>query len=476
MALLALIMLNLSFTSCSDDDDDDDDTSTATLYEEVDGVITVTDLGEGTGTMTWMADKTYVLNGLVFVNDGQTLTIEAGTLIKGKPGQETDASALVVARGGVIDAQGTASAPIILTAEADNAEGTGVNEKDRGLWGGLIVLGAAGLNSNPGTTQIEGIPTTEPRGSYGGSTDNDNSGTLKYISIRHGGTDIGEGNEINGLTLGGVGSATTIEYIEVVSNKDDGVEFFGGLPNIKYCLVAYVGDDCYDYDEGFRGKGQFWAAIQDADAGDRMGEHDGGTDPETAEPYAIPHISNATYIGRGADAGKKVITFRDNAGGYYMNSIFANQAKGIDVELLTGDQDSYKQWEDENLKVMHNVFSNVADGEVASLFKIGASGDSVDVNGDPVLEDPTDEDSDQLFTVAFAAEKEAAHTAFSGTFTTAGNTVEDLSLTSANPIPASVSATPDFSAFDSWFTTVSYVGAFEPGGTNWAQGWTLTFK
>jgi hypothetical protein len=477
MAVLAIIMLNLSFTSCTEDDDDDDDnqSQTATLYEEVDGIITVTDRGEGTGTITWTADKVYILNGLVFVNEGQTLTIEAGTLIKGKPGQETDASALVIARGGMIDAQGTATAPIILTAEADNAEGTGVAEKDRGLWGGVIVLGAASLNSNPGTTQIEGIPTTEPRGSYGGSNDADNSGTLKYISIRHGGTDIGEGNEINGLTLGGVGSGTTIEYIEVVANKDDGVEFFGGMPNLKNILVAYVGDDCYDYDEGYRGKGQFWAAIQDADAGDRMGEHDGGTDPETAEPYAIPHVSNATYVGRGADAGKKVITFRDNAGGYYMNSIFANQAKGIDIELLNGDQDSYKQWQDGNLKIENNVFSSVADGAVESLFKIGAAGDSVDTDGNPVLEDPNDEDSDQLYTVAFDAEKSAAHDAFAATFASAGNTIEDLGLTAANPVPSVVAANPNFSGLDSWFTNVSYVGAFEPGN-NWAQGWTLTFK
>jgi hypothetical protein len=194
---------------------------------------------------------------------------------------------------------------------------------------------------------------------YGGSTDTDNSGTLKYISIRHGGTDIGEGNEINGLTLGGVGSGTTIEYIEVYANKDDGVEFFGGMPQLKYIIVAMCGDDCYDYDEGYRGKGQFWLAIQDPNEGDRIGEHDGGTDPETATPYATPQIWNVTYIGRGADAGKRMITFRDNAAGTYGNSIFLNQAKGIDVEMLAGEC-SYNRFSENILNIKNSIFYGVA--------------------------------------------------------------------------------------------------------------------
>ena len=260
-----------------------------------------------------------------------------------------------------------------MTAEAD--DGT-LAATDRGLWGGLIILGSGVLNSTPGETQIEGIPTNEARGLYGGTNNADNSGLLKYVSIRHGGTDIGDANEINGLTLGGVGSGTVIEYIEVISNKDDGVEFFGGKPQLKNILVAYVGDDCFDYDEGFSGKGQFWCAIQDPNDGDRLGEHDGGTDPETAEPFAIPTIYNATYIGRGAAAGKRVITFRDNAGGHYRNSIFTDQAKGIDIENLAENQDSYKQFDDGNLSLENNVFWNVADGTGAGIFKISGPGSS----------------------------------------------------------------------------------------------------
>ena len=198
--------------------------------------ITITDDGSGTGTTTWTNDNIYLLDGFVFVNDGDVLTIEPGTIIKGKSGSGADASALVVARGGQIFANGTSDSPIIFTFENDALDGsTPYNIK--GQWGGVIVLGDAQLNSTPGETQIEGIPDTESRGRYGGNDDMDNSGSMSYVSIRHGGTDIGAGNEINGLTLGGVGSNTNFDHIEVISNADDGVEFFGGTASIKYVLT-----------------------------------------------------------------------------------------------------------------------------------------------------------------------------------------------------------------------------------------------
>ncbi|MCH2662561.1 hypothetical protein MK163_19135, partial [bacterium] len=162
--------------------------------------------------VVWTADNEYVLNGLVFVDEGATLTIQPGTVIKGMPGQGENASALVVARGGKIFASGTPDQPIVFTAQADDVSDAGdLPLAARGLWGGVIILGRATLNSEPGETPIEGIPTTEPRGLYGGSDDGDNSGVFRYVSIRHGGTDIGAGNEINGLTMGGVGSGTLIE-------------------------------------------------------------------------------------------------------------------------------------------------------------------------------------------------------------------------------------------------------------------------
>jgi len=435
-AFAVAVAMSGIFSACNPGDDDEPPVEG--------GTKTISDDGSGTGSVTWEAKDTIVLSGFVFVNSGQTLTIEAGCLVKGMAGQGDQASALIVAKGGKLIAEGTATNPIIFTAQADNLKGN-LSMTDRGLWGGLIILGDAKLNSTPGTSQIEGIPTNEARGAYGGSNDADNSGILKYVSIRHGGTDIGAGNEINGLTLGGVGSGTVIDYIEVIANKDDGIEFFGGNPNVKHALVTNCGDDCYDYDEGFKGKGQFWVAIQDLNDGDRMGEHDGGTDPETAMPYATPTVYNATYIGRGAGAGKRVITFRDNAGGHYANSIFANQEKGIDIEKLASAQHSYKQWEDGNLTLKNNVFQSVADGSAEELFKI--SGDGAD---------------------------SASSAAFAAYFATANNEVANPGISASNPVPGTAVTGNTAAVPDAWFDTVNYKGAF--GSDNWAQGWTKTFQ
>ncbi|OQX81736.1 MAG: hypothetical protein B6D61_00285 [Bacteroidetes bacterium 4484_249] len=440
--LLALLFTAfvLGFTACNKDDDDNPITET--------DEYTIVDDGNGTGTTTWKSGKTYFLQGFVFVNDGQTLTIEPGCVIKGKGGQGENASALIVSRGGKIMAEGTADNPIIFTAEADDLNES-VSITDRGLWGGLIILGEAKLNSTPGESQIEGIPTSEQRGRYGGNDDTDNSGILKYVSIRHGGTDIGEGNEINGLTLGAVGSGTIVDYVEVIANKDDGVEFFGGQPQLKHILVAYVGDDSFDYDEGFRGKGQFWCAIQDTNEGDRLGEHDGGTNPETGTPYAIPTIYNATYIGRGADAGKRVITFRDNAGGHYLNSIFTEQAKGIDIENLIEDQDTYKQFQDGNLTTENNVFWNVADNTAEGIFKISGPG-------------------------ANEADSLTAVQAFAAYFEDAANTVANPGISKDNPVPSNAQTDNLAPYNDNWFEAVNYKGAF--GSENWAEGWTRYFS
>jgi len=408
--------------------------------------VTIKDDGNGTGTTTWTKDKIYLLDGFVFVNEGQTLTIEAGTVIKGLPGQGENASALVVARGAKIMAEGTANEPIIFTAQADNLTGN-IPASTPGLWGGLIVLGKAKLNSANGETAIEGIPTSETRGIYGGTDDTDNSGTIKYVSIRHGGTDIGAGNEINGLTLGGVGAGTTIDYIEIFANKDDGIEFFGGTASIKHGISAYCGDDAIDYDEGYRGKNQFMLVYQAEGAGDRGGEHDGGTNPEDGTPYATPMFMNVTSIGSGSSS-KRTITFRDNAGGEYHNSIFINYGKGIDIEFLASGESSYKRFQAGQLKLENNVFFNIASNDANSVFTIGT------VSGKEPAE----------------AELTVAQDSVKAYFGNAGNVVSDLGITRSNVVPASTSGTLS-NPNDDFFDTVDYKGAFEPTATPWYSGW-----
>lgn len=451
-ALLLMAVSVLMFSSCKNDDDEPgitEPTETSFAPSEIkddDGnvvetIVTITDYGLGTGTTTLTKDKTWVLNGLVFVNSGQTLTIEPGTVVKGKSGQGENASALVVARGAMIMAEGTAAEPIIFTAEADKLDGN-LPATARGLWGGLIVLGKAGLNSSPGESAIEGIPTSETRGLYGttGTPENeDNSGKLAYISIRHGGTDIGAGNEINGLTLGGVGSGTSIHHIEIIANNDDGVEFFGGTVNVKHICISYCGDDNVDYDEGWRGKAQFIFVNQDPNAGDRGGEHDGGTDPEDGNPYATPKFYNCTYIGNGSS---RAVTFRDNAGGEYHNSIFVNWGKGVDVEDLPGDgEDSKKRLDAGELKWMNNIHWDVA-GNAADKQILTASSDET-LNGIDIM----------------------------GGANTSGNEVKNPMLTAGVPT-ADVSATG--LSGDSHIENVAYKGAIKPGTEAWFKGWTKT--
>ncbi len=209
---------------------------------------------------TWTSDKIYELSGKVVVESGVTLTIEPGTIIKGREGTGTLASALIIARGGKIMAQGTASNPIIFTSVLDEISvgetvGPNLTETDQGKWGGVIILGYAPISAGDGDTesQVEGIPPTDAFGAFGGNDPADNSGIMTYVSIRHGGALIGEGNEINGLTLGGVGNGTTIENIEVVGNVDDGVEFFGGTVNVSNVIVGFQGDDGIDIDMNYSG-------------------------------------------------------------------------------------------------------------------------------------------------------------------------------------------------------------------------------
>lgn len=243
-----------------------DDGSCVFSEEETESTVKVT--SNVTENTTWTSDKVYILGGRITVTSGATLTIEPGTIIKGEAGTGSNATALLVARGGKLMAEGTASEPIIFTSVADEIMpediATGkfgspnLDPNIDGLWGGVIVLGKATISASNSSgdvseVQIEGIPTSDANGLYGGSDNNDNSGVLKYISIRHGGTNIGSGNEINGLTMGGVGSGTTVENIEIVSNQDDGIEWFGGTVNTKNVVVWNVNDDGIDTDQSWAG-------------------------------------------------------------------------------------------------------------------------------------------------------------------------------------------------------------------------------
>ena len=256
------IVFSMLFTACSSDDE------VITPIDPVDGTedIVVTD---NITTDTEWCDNVYVLGGRIAVEAGATLTICPGTIVKGQAGTGVNATALLIARGATIMAEGTADAPIIFTSVADeitpddiaagNFASPNLDADINGLWGGVIVLGNATISASNDNdedvseVQIEGIPSSDANGLYGGNNDEDNSGVMTYISIRHGGANIGEGNEINGLTLGGVGSGTVISNIEVVANQDDGIEWFGGTVNVSNVVVWNAGDDAIDTDQAWAG-------------------------------------------------------------------------------------------------------------------------------------------------------------------------------------------------------------------------------
>ena len=322
------VLATIALFSCSSDDDNNGGTTTPQV-----NVVSVT--GSITSNTTWSNDNIYQLNQKVVVQDGATLTIEAGTIVKGSSGTGSLASALVVARGGKLMAEGTASEPIIMTSASDNITigqtmGTNLDQNDRGLWGGLIVLGNAPCSFSGDVTdlQIEGIPAEDTWGLYGGSNATDNSGVMKYISIRHGGALIGEGNEINGLTLGGVGSGTEIDHIEVVANVDDGVEFFGGTVNASNLLVWAQGDDAIDIDQAYSGTIDN-VVVHLGDSSDHAFEVDG---PEgTAAGSFI--LQNASIFGNSVTENGEYADYRKAATGATNNVFASGFPVGKDVEL-----------------------------------------------------------------------------------------------------------------------------------------------
>jgi hypothetical protein len=433
---------------------------------------------EGNMTYNWTSDNTYILDGLVFLESGGRLNIEPGTVIKALSQDQVttgdNTSALIIARNAQIFAEGTAANPIIFTAEEDDTtDPNDLGAVDRGLWGGLIVLGNATIANSDETDNIEGISANESRAVYGGTNDQDNSGVLRYISIRHGGAQLSTDNEINGLTLGAVGSGTDIDFVEVFANLDDGIEWFGGTVDVKNATVAFCGDDAFDYDQGWRGRGQFWFAIQAPNTSTgRSGEHDGAT-PDNVAPFSNPTIYNATYIGigengvaTGGDANREgrqqSVVFRDNAGGAYRNSLFTGfNQRAIAIEDRPGeDVDSYQRFLDGDLVLENNLFENFGAGNMAAdLFNA--------INQD---EEIIDGASNDMVISMLGSANEIGASGIANVGRAPGGNLDPRIDAGGAALGGAAEIDEDINS-DGFFNLVTYRGAFG-NRINWLEQWT----
>ena len=460
--------------------------------------------------MTWTKDKIYILTDRLFIKNGQTLTIEPGTRIygstndNGTPENKADdkVGSLIATRGGHLVADGTASEPIVFSSirelealtgidspfDADSVVGPMPGPADGGQWGGVILLGNAYISKvdaagvNRGQDQIEGFapagtPDNDGDGlpdatEYGFDAtfprdDADDSGIVRYVSIRHGGYEFSAAREINGLTLGGVGSGTVIEYVEVFANSDDGIEFFGGTVPTKYILMAFNQDDSFDIDQAYTADNQFWFAIQNPGITDAGGEWDGidgvgggfAVGAQTVRNLASPRIYNATFVGPGAnltlsklpdmsgqvnwEKGNYALHIEDYFNGQIYNSAFHDFAQG------------FVKFNDNAASVGPNAAAaNNTIGDYGNVAVTGTNSRQLFYNTDGTTTNSGNEEAED-----FSADEISAYAR------TANNRLRWI-----NPLPKAGSTLLTSSITPGAPETAVFRGAF--GTRNWIGGWT----
>jgi hypothetical protein len=429
---------------------------------------TVTVVNDVTNNTTWFKTNTYLLDGYIYVRSNTTLTIEAGTVIKGAatPTSGENVGALFITQGAKIMANGTASEPIIFTAEDDDlSDPLDLGIYDRGLWGGVVILGNAPINTvanltnvlaNPKVDVFEGLPDTQVNGQFvnrfGGGDPADNSGVFRYVSIRHGGYAFLPNKELNGLSLGGVGNGTTIEYVETYATADDGFEFFGGTVNTKYLVSAFNDDDAFDTDQGYTGKNQFWFAIQENGRRDNGGELNGEPNGLAVSNAPISNFTvyNATWLGAGPGTqntnANHGFTIREYSAPRIYNSIvtdFNNPTNTASVAVRITDARSGTMLTNGLLDLRDNLFwgfGTYSNAAAALLFTDGARSNTV---ANPQL-------------------------------TSISRTNDHL----LDPRPAAGSpalSSPRTAPNDGFYTPVAYKGAFDANNL-WLRGWTFLDK
>lgn len=430
-----------------------------------------------TSSRTLFADTVYTLASYVHVTgNGTVLTIQPGTVIRGTTG-----SALFILPGARIDADGTASDPIVLTS--DQPEG----QRKPGDWGGLIIVGR-GIINRTGTVELEGTGSTSDNYvvTYNGGTDNaDNSGTLRYVRVEFAGFGVAANQELNSFTFAAVGSGTTLEHLQALAGLDDHYEWFGGAVDAKYLVSYEAGDDHFDSSEGHVGRNQFLIGFQSVILPPRAGSGVVSGDPQGFEvdgcgsasgsgcsagydsaPLNAPLFANFTMVGTGVNAdvgstsGGIGLLLRRGTAGYWVNGVLARWPRAA-ISLRDGET---QQRFTDNVAAVRNILvveTGSAAGSNAPLFEGGSGRFTVDATANGIVSAAGDVSAASVFTALPATPADAA--------------ALDWSLPTASPARTGGSGafTGALATKAGTFATgTAYLGAADPSGTKWWQGWT----
>jgi hypothetical protein len=396
--------------------------------------------GDITSDTSLTRDQTWLLQGTVFVRAPATLFIEPGTTIVGDTASN---GTLVIDQGAQLLAKGTATAPIVFTSAQP------VGSRARGDWGGLILNGRAPSNVPGGIGEGEG-----GTGTYGGTDPLDDSGEFGYLRVEFAGTEFSPDNELNGIAFQGVGAGTFVDYVQVHFNKDDGLEFFGGTVSVKHAYCTGIGDDSFDWTDGWSGRGQFWVGQQRGDDADQGFEGDNSAENNDLTPRSFPRIYNFTLAGApdnsdGSESDIGMLLREGTAGNFHNGIVIGFKEVGLEIDGRA-------------------TFTQAAAGELVidNMIFFGNAGGNFSTD--------SDEDAGIPFTTLTYA-------------TTIAKAIRDVDpmLTEAfgqgapdfRPLPGSpaldgsvpVASPPD----DGFFEVVTYIGAMD-GTTNWLEGWTTS--
>lgn len=454
--ILLLMAGTTGFFSCAKEEDDTNPTPVPT--DEF--VILTGDLP----TQTLDASKKYLLKGYAFVQSGQTLTIPAGTIIFG---DKASKGTLVINRGGKIQAEGTAQKPIIFTSKL------GPGERDKGDWGGIIILGNA--NVNQANTPIEGVSPAVNFGTFNSSAnDAESSGTLKYVRIEYAGIALSPNNEINALTFGGVGSGTVVENVQVSYSGDDAFEWFGGTVNCKNLIALGTWDDDFDTDFGYTGKVQFALSVRDPFYADQSGsnafESDNDAGGTQAVPKTAPVFSNVTVFGPRHDSTSSISANYQHAAHLRRNtatSIFNSVITGFPIGLRLDGSSAMGNYTSGAGEIKNNLLISLGNRGAARPF-MGSD------NNTPISTDSVKNYYLANNPAGFISRTSQANYAALGIdvnlfFSKNANYPLNPAFGVSSGVISSGANFSHQKLSGSFFTPVAYHGAF--GSTDWTDGW-----